>query len=384
MKGAPTSKQFDDIYFSAQDGLAETHHVFLQGNDLPQFWQEARFYNTSFCIAETGFGTGLNFLAAWKLFEESAASHQTLDFVSFEQYPLSPGEIDEALKPWDEQLGKYKKQLLEQYPIRVEGFHRIVFNKNIVLTLIFGDMNEYIGELDAQVDCWFLDGFTPAKNPQMWSDTLYQNMDRLSYDGSRFATFTAAGDVKRGLENAGFAVKKTEGFGRKRDMLVGKYQNTKKIKKTYSKPEKIGVIGGGLAGTSCAFALDQYGFDVTLYEASDKLASGASGNSIGLYNPRFSALKAPDSLFYTSAFAQIIRTAQNAEDVDYTPSGALHLINAPEKEKRFAKLVQNWNWHEDHICLVSKEEASAIVGINLDFKSLIYQKLKGKQISCYL
>ena len=179
MKGAPRSSQFDDVYFSVDDGLAETRHVFMQGNDLPHFWQEKGAAGAQdFVIAETGFGTGLNFLCAWKEFCETAPLKMRLDFVSFEKFPLSKTEIQEALEPWQSELGEYADKLLEQYPIRVGGFHRIVFDSRISLTLIFGDVNEYIPELEARVDCWFLDGFTPAKNPDMWSDTLYRNMAR--------------------------------------------------------------------------------------------------------------------------------------------------------------------------------------------------------------
>lgn len=370
MKGAPRSSQFDDVYFSVDDGLAETRHVFMQGNDLPHFWQEKGGTSAQdFVIAETGFGTGLNFLCAWKEFSETAPSDMRLDFVSFEKFPLSKTEIKEALEPWQSELGEYADKLLTQYPIRVGGFHRIVFDNRISLTLIFGDVNEYISEVEARVDCWFLDGFTPAKNPDMWSETLYQNMARLSYNGSHFATFTAAGDVRRGLAAAGFHVEKRKGFGRKRDMIVGRYEG-EGIATPVSRPKRIAIIGGGLAGTSCAYVLKQYGFEPVIYEASDKLASGASGNEIGLYNPRFTALRGTDSEFYSSAYAHVIRMVQQAEAIEYNPHGTLHLISNEDKDRRFSKLLENWHWHGDHIKRLSKEEASEAAGITLDHEAL--------------
>ncbi|NQZ13899.1 MAG: bifunctional tRNA (5-methylaminomethyl-2-thiouridine)(34)-methyltransferase MnmD/FAD-dependent 5-carboxymethylaminomethyl-2-thiouridine(34) oxidoreductase MnmC [Alphaproteobacteria bacterium] len=370
MKGAPRSSQFDDVYFSVDDGLAETRHVFMQGNDLPHFWQEKGAAGAQdFVIAETGFGTGLNFLCAWKEFCETAPLKMRLDFVSFEKFPLSKTEIQEALEPWQSELGEYADKLLEQYPIRVGGFHRIVFDSRISLTLIFGDVNEYIPELEARVDCWFLDGFTPAKNPDMWSDTLYRNMARLSYNGTRFATFTAAGDVRRGLAAAGFHVEKRKGFGRKRDMIVGHYAEEGELA-TSSRPTRIAIIGGGLAGTSCAYVLKQYGFEPVIYETSDRLASGASGNEIGLYNPRFTALRGADSEYYSSAYAHVIRMAGHAEAIEYSHRGTLHLISNEDKDRRFSKLLENWHWHGDHIKRLSKEEASDVAGITLDHEAL--------------
>jgi len=220
MKGAPRSDQFDDIYFSAEDGLAETKHVFLGGNGLPQAWQGKK----SFTICETGFGTALNFLSAWKLFEETANEGQTLDFISFEKYPLTPEVIKEALSPWADHFGERIERLCAEYPLRIAGFHRIKISSQITLTLIFDDVNDAISQLMASVDCWFLDGFTPAKNPDMWSETLFQNMARLSKNGATFSTFTAAGDVRRGLASAGFSVEKQKGYGRKRDMIAGNFE----------------------------------------------------------------------------------------------------------------------------------------------------------------
>lgn len=211
------SEHFDDVYFSADDGLAETSHVFIEGNGLPGAWQGQE----RFIICETGFGTGLNFLTAWSLFEETAEPGQKLDFVSFEKYPLSPDQIREALSVWRETLGDKTDRMLAHYPVALPGFHRIALSDRVTLTLVFDDVNEAMMRLEAEADCWFLDGFKPASNPEMWSETVFEQMARLSKPGTRFATFTAAGFVKRGLEGAGFAVRKVPGFGRKREMLVG-------------------------------------------------------------------------------------------------------------------------------------------------------------------
>lgn len=366
MKGAPRSEQFDDIYFSAEDGLAETQHVFLKGNNLPAAWAD----QDNFVIAETGFGTGLNFLSVWKLFEENSKPHQTLDFVSVEKYPLTPEFIKEALEPWADYFEGRLDVLVQNYPLRVAGFHRIKINYQITLTLIFDDVVDAFSELDASVDCWFLDGFTPSKNPDMWSEELYEQMGRLSHGKTRFSSFTAAGDVRRGLKTVGFDVQKTNGFGHKRDMIVGCYESAH-TKQERNDVKNIAIIGGGLAGTACAYTLKQYGYDVVIYEASDHLASGASGNSTGFYNPRFTAQRDAISDFFAPGYAQFTALAKDLGDiVEHDGRGALHLINTPEKDKRFKALIDEWGWHEDHARILTTDEASDVAGIELDYPAL--------------
>ncbi len=368
MKGAPRSKQFDDIYFSAKDGLAETQHVFLQGNNLPHAWTDKK----QFTIGETGFGTGLNFLAVWVLFEKTAQPGQTLDFVSFERFPLTPAEIREYLTPWHNELGDKVDLFLSQYPLRIAGFHRLKLTPQITLTLIFDDINDAIPTLDAAIDCWFLDGFTPAKNPEMWTNTVFENMARLSHTGASYATFTAAKFGRQKLSDTGFSVEKTDGFGTKRDMIFGVYKGKGvEPSKKNSRKSRIALIGGGLAGTACAYTLKQYGFDPVIYEASSSLATGASGNALGFYNPRFSALRDPLSSFYVPAFNQLYQTAKQTKDsAAFMPCGALHLINTSDKESRFSKMLNNWQWHNDHIQRVSAKKASEISNIQIDHDAL--------------
>lgn len=220
MKGAPRSKRFDDVYFSAEDGLAETRHVFLDGNNLPHAWAGRQ----RFAIAETGFGTGLNFLAASRLFRQTAAPGQALDYIGIEKFPLTAEEIKEALCPWRDELSADIARLAEAYPALLPGFHRVIIDERITLTLVFDDVNAALPHISGVIDAWFLDGFKPSVNPDMWSETMFSHMARLSRAGTSFATFTAAGFVKRGLRAKGFEVNKIRGFGAKRDMLAGVYQ----------------------------------------------------------------------------------------------------------------------------------------------------------------
>ncbi len=217
----PRSKEFDDVYFSVEDGLAESRYVFLKGNDLPNAWNDKEH----FTICESGFGTGLNFLAVLKLWLEHDIDQRpkNLHFISFEKYPLDKEFIKDVLSCWEE-LSEVLAKLLAIYPSDLSrNIYEIPVVDGVKLTLIFGDINDELPKLEKQINCWFLDGFKPSSNPDMWSKTIFKNMARLSITGSSFATFTAAGFVRRELEKYGFKVRKIKGFGQKREMLVGYY-----------------------------------------------------------------------------------------------------------------------------------------------------------------
>lgn len=219
---APRSERFEDIYFSKENGMEETRHVFLDGNNVPFCW-ESEEPGKKFVICETGFGTGLNFLMAQNAFEKIAKKGQVIDFISFERYPLSVSEIAQAHEIWPDFPRKNLTKLLSKYPVRVPGIHKMQISPYVSLTLFFDDVNAAMRKLNADVDCWFLDGFRPATNPEMWTGEIFEQMARLSKPGATFATYTAAGFVRRGLEAVGFEVEKVPGYGRKREMLRGRY-----------------------------------------------------------------------------------------------------------------------------------------------------------------
>ncbi len=369
MQNRVYSEQFDDIYFSPEDGLAESEFVFLRGNDLPARWRGRE----QFTIAETGFGTGLNFLLTCKCFTETADKNAQLHYISFEKYPLSRDEIAAALECWRDELNPYLDDFINAYPLRVPGFHRVQLGHNIFLTLIFDDANKALPELIVPrgVDAWFLDGFAPAKNPDMWSDNVFAQMARLSANNATFATFTAAGFVKRGLRDAGFEVRKDVGYGRKRERLVGCFaSDAPEQPENFPTKPRVAIIGGGLAGTSCAYVLEGLA-DVTIFEGADALASGASGNRVALCNPRFSAHRDENADFFTAAYAQAVRTLSAlGAAVDYNRTTTLNLVTDEGKEKRFADVLQNWGWHEDHMSMMSAEVATDYAGVVLAHDAL--------------
>ncbi|MGE3770663.1 MAG: tRNA (5-methylaminomethyl-2-thiouridine)(34)-methyltransferase MnmD [Bdellovibrionales bacterium] len=213
--GLPRSRAFGDVYFSATDGLAETRTVFLGGCNLPAEWQNTKH----FTIAELGFGTGLNFLATWQLWQQSNAQGW-LHYVSTEFAPLTKGDAGRAFAHWPE-LAPYAAQLLARWPANVRGPQRLIFpDARITLTLFLDDIATTLPQLHAQVDAWFLDGFAPAKNGAMWAEGLWTHIKRLSHTGTRLGTYTVAGDVRRALQAIGFTVSKEPGFGSKRERLV--------------------------------------------------------------------------------------------------------------------------------------------------------------------
>ena len=204
----PVSEQFDDPYFSAQDGLAETQHVFLDGNDLP-----SRFA-PGFHIAELGFGTGLNMLATWAAWEQSG-QETPLRFTSFEAFPMALDDMAQALQSFPE-LAEYRDRFLA-------GWDGTPCDLGAVqLEVIAGDARKTLSLWDDKADAWFLDGFSPAKNPELWGDELLAEVARHTVSGGTAATYTAAGFVRRGLESAGFSVTREPGFGRKRHMTRAK------------------------------------------------------------------------------------------------------------------------------------------------------------------
>ncbi|NOT16310.1 MAG: tRNA (5-methylaminomethyl-2-thiouridine)(34)-methyltransferase MnmD [Methylotenera sp.] len=219
--GQPYASAFDDVYFSSDDGLAETEYVFLQGNNLAERWQNLQ--GKTFTIAETGFGTGLNFLCAAKLWLETAPEMTVLHFISTEKYPLSLQDISKALQLWPT-LSELSEALLTQYEsLLLQNSNISLFNNRIKLRLLVGDANEQLPQITTQVNAWFLDGFAPSKNPEMWQSALFQQMAKLSNTETTIATFTSAGAVRRGLVEVRFAMKKRAGFGKKREMLVGRF-----------------------------------------------------------------------------------------------------------------------------------------------------------------
>lgn len=376
--GQPTSRAYDDVYFSRASGIDETRHVFIDGNRLPE-----RFATLPaggrLCIGETGFGTGLNFLCTWQQFDTLAPADARLHFVTTEKYPVALDDLRRAFALWPE-LARWSEQLLAQYVAINPGFQRFVFDGGrVVLTLLIGDVLETLPELNARIDAWFLDGFSPAKNPQMWNDALYAQLARLSAPGTTLATFTSAGFVRRGLVAAGFTIKRTPGFGKKWEMSRGTYTGEEQAaaKPWYARParhagpRKALVIGGGMAGCASAASLAARGWHVTLIERHGALAEEASGNPQGVLYLKLSAHGTALSRLIVSGFGHTRRLIEQLQaGQEWSACGVLQLAFDEAERQRQTQLANAFP--DSLLRQLGKAEAERTAGIGLPAGGLFF------------
>ncbi len=374
----PHARDYEDIYFSRGSGLEESRYVFLDNNHLPQRWHGSE----SFTIAETGFGTGLNFLLAWQLWRERSAPGQQLHFISVEGHPLAWQDLQQAVSAWPE-LQPLAEQLLTQYPKLIQGSHRLHFDDSITLTLLFGEAMAVLPQLVAQVDAWFLDGFDPAKNPAMWHEGLYRQVARLSAPNATFATFTAAGHVRRGLQAAGFTIEKVKGYGKKREMIRGSLQQSTTSPSSApwfdlpaARPTGHAVvIGAGIAGSSAAYQLSRRGWQVTVVDKHEDSAQGASGNPAGAFYPALDKEVGTYSRFYLSAFLYASHCfkqwTEQGKSFGLLGEGLLQLAYNGTLQQRQADIATLLGQSEVGK-IVDAEQASQLSGIPQQFGGLFF------------
>ena len=345
--GTPASNQFGDIYFSVEGGLDETRAVYLSACGLPQRWQNGNGQDTAphFTIAELGFGTGLNFLATWQLWQQSGQEksrhkYQRLHYVSIEKYPLSKEQLRQALTHWPE-LADFSAQLVEKWPGRVRGYHRLHF-ANVSLTLIHDDVSAALDSAALQADAWYLDGFSPARNPEMWAPAILSRIGELSADGAMIGTFTAAGAVRQGLSGAGFDVEKVAGFGRKRHRIQAVMRKTSSQKPMPANPI---IIGAGISGASLARSFMMRGIIPTVIDPDD--GSAASGNAAAIVKPRLDRQDKDDSRFFLSSYLYALRAYAGSDGIRST--GVFDVAKTDEHTMRFTDLVELASLPSDHM-----------------------------------
>jgi tRNA 5-methylaminomethyl-2-thiouridine biosynthesis bifunctional protein len=298
-EGKIKSLEYDDIYFQVGKGVEESRYVFLEKNNLPERFSTLE--KDSFNIAELGFGSGLNFLLTAKLWDETAPPNARLNYISIEKHPIHPDDLARLHSEWPE-LHPYSQAVLEQYPPLIKGFHTVsLCHGRITLRLLWGDIGDMLQGLHGTFDAWYLDGFSPEKNPAMWDEKLYAQMAQKTVSGGTVATFSSAGIVRRGLESAGFTVAKTKGYGVKRVMTVAEFKTTEPF--TSPAPRKtIAVLGAGIAGASAAYALAQKGYAVTVIDRHAGAAMETSGNPAGIIYPKLTLDESPMGLFHQHGF----------------------------------------------------------------------------------
>ncbi|WP_439133708.1 bifunctional tRNA (5-methylaminomethyl-2-thiouridine)(34)-methyltransferase MnmD/FAD-dependent 5-carboxymethylaminomethyl-2-thiouridine(34) oxidoreductase MnmC [Pseudomaricurvus sp.] len=425
--GLPLSDECDDYYFSKLDGLAETRYLYLEHNFLESRWQ-ALTPDSDFVIGETGFGTGLSFLSSWQLWQQSAPQDANLHYLSVEKAPLRPEDLERSLALWPE-LKTLADQLIQQYPpVLHPGFHHLVFAEGRVrLTLIIGEACEGLEQLlqsthpahrrpQRGIDAWFLDGFSPAKNPDMWRSELFERVQQLSAPEATVATFAAATMIKRGLTQHGFQIHTGKGFGRKREMVYGKLiesaaiespdslpcngfnspypvpwqvcnsQTSQTSKRQISKQQAPKpqdqhalIIGGGIAGCHTARALANRGWRVTLLERHEQLAQEGSGNPQGVLYAKLSHRQETLSDFNLQALQFAQRSYRSYWDEVFQKGvssagercGVLQLASQEKSAHLHDQLSQS-HGEQGLFSQLDAQQASAISGIDSPFGGLFF------------
>lgn len=354
--GLPYSSRHEDVYYSRDDELAESQHVFINANNLSQRWKDSSVDTQVFTLAELGFGSGLNFLQVARLWCDSNERPARLNYLAFEKYPLSNEQLQKIHQRWPE-LAVQSRELQQYYPDHSAGCHRLCLDNNITLDLYYGDAYSQLASRYAQahtaIDCWFLDGFSPRLNQSLWDPQLFQLIAKASKQTTTLSTYSVAGSVRRALAAAGFEPEKIPGHGKKRHMLRASRAesssptapDTKKTTPNTAEPwfelpafaprqRTAIVIGAGLAGCSTAYSLARRGWHVTVYDSADKPAAGASGNrQLALRCRLFKSHTSPAEFFlhgFLFAARQFHKLKKSA-GVDWHDCGVLQLKNAMNK-----------------------------------------------------
>jgi tRNA 5-methylaminomethyl-2-thiouridine biosynthesis bifunctional protein len=351
--GQPRSRLYDDVYFSAQDGLAETRAVFLEGCGLPKAWGG----RTRFTVGELGFGTGLNILALVELWARARPAGGRLHVFTVEAHPITADDARRALGHWPE-LAELAGQLTAQWPGQARGAHRLAFEDlGVILDVVIGDVAEALAGWSGRADAWFLDGFAPDRNPAMWSDEVLGLVAARSAPGAAAATFTVAGQVRRGLAAAGFAVAKAPGFGRKRERLTATLPGAAP---TAAPVRRVAIVGAGIGGASAARAVRALGGEALVLDAEGR-GAGASGNPAALVTPRLDAGLAEPARLFAQAFRRATALYADLPGL-IVARGALQFAVGPQDTGRFAKIAASDLFEPGALEMLTPAQASVRAG----------------------
>ncbi|MFT5756690.1 MAG: tRNA 5-methylaminomethyl-2-thiouridine biosynthesis bifunctional protein [Alteromonadaceae bacterium] len=392
--GTPYCQRFDEMYFDSNTGYQQSENIFIHTNNIIQ--QLVACENDTFTIAETGFGTGLTFLLTLKAY---VAAQQLLKinnnqkklcklhFISVEKYPLTKEEISQSLSIFPEfkaliapLLSQYPRSLLHIDVNDEAPYHQLVFlSQQVTLRLYFCDatlaLKSVASPKSGVIDTWYLDGFSPNKNPDMWSTALFEQISRLSKEQASLSTYTVTENVKRQLINIGFRIKIIETLSQQKQILKAKFQRNKIAGKSYqirpqiNKPQQVGIIGGGIASACAAYLLTRQGVKVTLYCQESTVAQGASSNAIGALYPLLHQQKDDMSEFYQQAFWRAKQLYQELLDDGFEFShqwcGLLDVAYKDSIKKHQQRFTEIAAWPKALIHSVDKEQATTIAKVPL-------------------
>jgi tRNA 5-methylaminomethyl-2-thiouridine biosynthesis bifunctional protein len=379
-EGNPRSLSFGDIYYSRDNGLAESRYLFLAGNDLPGRW--LGWPGKRFCVGEAGFGTGLNFLLTWQAWRAAAEPRPELHYLAVEKYPLSKADLARAASHWPE-LKPLATALLACYPGLVPGQHRLLLDGGrVTLDLWWEDIADALPDLAGRgqvlVDAWYLDGFAPDRNEAMWQPLVLEAVALLSRPGATFSTFTAAGQVRRQLTGAGFTVTKAKGHGYKRECLRGILEQPAAAipepgetpwdlpRCPPAPPRQAIILGAGLAGCTAAWSLARRGVEVTLLEQG-KLAAAGSGNDQGVLYTRLSRRHSPltdfalqSYRFSTTLYRDLFDSGMLKEGLDGALCGSFHQSDNSDEMAALATLLETV---PELARVLAQDQVQAVLGI---------------------
>jgi tRNA 5-methylaminomethyl-2-thiouridine biosynthesis bifunctional protein len=351
-EGIPYSEAFGDVYHSTAGGPAQSRFVFLDGNEVERRWAGRE----RFVILETGFGLGLNFLATLRAWRGQPGK---LHYVAVEKHPFSLQDLRTLHERYPE-FQREAAELHSHWPPLVPGGHRAELEGGAVLTLFFGDIS-LVRDLRMKADAFYLDGFAPAKNPDMWSPALMRSLSRLAAPGATAATWSVAAPVRHALEATGWEVEKRKGFGDKKEMLLARY--AKPVEEPVRPQRKATVVGAGLAGAAICERLCARGWEVTLHEKHAEPAMEASGNHAGAFHP----VATPDDSVFArltrAGFLYSLKIWSRLEGVRWDACGALQLSRDAKEEASQKKAALGQP--AEYLQYVEREEASRHAGVEL-------------------
>jgi len=328
------SLDYGDVYFQRGAGFAESDYVFLQHNKLAERF--AQLGPRGFAVGELGFGTGMNFLLTARLFLQTAPEDAYLIFTSIEKHPIDKNMLAQIYAHWPD-YADITSGILSGYPPMIAGFHTLLLaGGRIRLTLCFGDVADILPQISGAFDAWFLDGFSPAKNPDMWREELFPQIAARTKTDGTLATFSVTGHMRRALKTLGFDVQKVKGFGIKWSMTMAHKTGTPQP----PVPRKrIAVLGAGIAGCSAAYALARRGHAITLIDRQGGIAAETSGNPIGIVYPKMTADLSPLSAFHAHGFCHTRMLATHLNLPSWHPSGVMHLDKTADDAVRHQKMI---------------------------------------------
>ncbi|WP_432720511.1 bifunctional tRNA (5-methylaminomethyl-2-thiouridine)(34)-methyltransferase MnmD/FAD-dependent 5-carboxymethylaminomethyl-2-thiouridine(34) oxidoreductase MnmC [Jeongeupia wiesaeckerbachi] len=358
--GIPYSADFDDAYHSPDGGIGQAEHVFLRGNDLPARWRG----RDVFTIVETGFGQGLSFLVTWAAWRADPDACAQLHFVSVERHPFNHDDLATLLARYP-QYAALATELLGQWPALTPGFHRLWLDGGrVTLTLMFGDVLEVLPQLDARADAIYLDGFSPSKNPELWTPAVFKQLWRLCHADTTLATYTAAGAVRRGLNETGFAVEKAKGYGSKWQMLRGGLARAPRTPAPRVAAKHALIIGAGLAGCAVAERLAARGWHIDLVDAAAEPATGSSGNLAGLMHAYVSQDDNLLARLSRAGNAMTLALLRQLDDaglaVPHGVDGILQVARNPQQEALQRLITESGDWPD--LAFLSPDAAAQRLG----------------------